>query len=237
MANNTVGKVENIIVGAAALYISDVPAAEKTAGVPMDLTEKPAFVSGSAGPPVVPGESYRTTLGKTPFAATPGGTKDLTAASSWQSAGFTQEGLEVSYEPDFGDVEVDQLLDSAVIFKQSMRVSLNTTLAEATLFNLMIAWGQAGSSLTGVAGEQELEIQGGSLGEAPVERGFIAVGNSTRDGGKYGERVYHMYRTLNVESSTHGMKRNENTGIPVSFRALPANNGLYGKIKERKRTW
>lgn len=224
------GKVENIVVGAASLYISDVPAAEAV------VTDKPAFVN-EAVPGDGSGESYRDTLDATPFAATAGGAADLTDAGAWKNVGFTQEGLEISYEPDFGDVEVDQLLDSAVVFKQSMRVSLNTTLAEATLFNLMVAWGQGGETLTEGASESDLEIDGGSLGDAPVERGFIAVGNSPRAGGKYGERVYHAYRTLNVESSTHSMRRNENVGIPVAFRALPANNGLYGTIKDRKRQW
>lgn len=224
------GKVENIVVGAASLYISDVP------GAGADVTEKPAYVnSGDVANPN--GQSYRDTLQAAEFAPSAGGATDLTVATAWKPAGFTQEGLEVSYEPDYGDVEVDQMLDSALTYKQSMRVSLNTTLAEATLYNLMLAWGQAGDTLTTAADGDELDLDGGSLGEAPVERSFIAVGNSPREGGKYGERVYHAYRTLNVESSTHSLRRNENTGIPVSFRALPASNGLYGKVKDRKRTW
>lgn len=218
MANTPSNDSQNIIVGAASLYIGN-------AGV-TDATLKPAFAAAS----------YRTTLEATPWSSA---VTDATLASAWKSVGYTQEGLEISYEPDYGDVEVDQLLDSAVIFKQSMRVSLNTTLAEATLYNLMLAWGQADSTLTSNASEAEIDIQGGSLGEAPVERPFIAVGNGVhgRTGTQYSERVYHAYRTLNVEQSTHSLKRNENTGIPVSFRALPANSGLYGKIKDRKRTW
>ena len=215
---------QNVLVGAATLYIGNTGAT--------DPTVKPAFAA----------VSYRDTLGATAWSVA---VTDPTLASFWQGVGYTQEGLELAYEPDFGDVEVDQLLDSAVIFKQSMRVSLNTTLAEATLYNLMVAWGQNSSTLTSTASDAELNIDGGQLGDAPVERPFIAVGNGnflrgTQTGaaaGQYGERVYHAYRTLQVESSTHGMKRNENTGIPVSFRALPASNGLYGKIKDRKRTW
>lgn len=226
MANaaNALNNAQNVLVGAATLYIGNTGAA--------DPTVKPAFAA----------ESYRTTLGATAWSAA---ATDPTSADFWKGVGYTQEGLEVAYEPDYGDVEVDQLLDSAVVFKQSMRVSLNTTLAEATLYNLMVAWGQSAATLTSSASDAELDLTGGSLGDAPVERPFIAVGNGNflRDqqtgqaAGQYGERVYHAYRTMNVESSTHGLKRNENTGIPVSFRALPASNGLYGKIKDRKRTW
>lgn len=215
----TLGKTEEILIGAASLYISNTP------GDGVDITAKPAFAA----------QSYRDTLEATPWSASE---DDPAVAAAWKPVGFTMEGLEVSYEPDYGDVEVDQLLDSAVVFKQSMRVSLNTTLAQATLYNLMLAWGQAATTLTSDASSAELDIEGGSLGEAPTERGFIAVGNGVlRDGSKYGERVYHAYRTLNVEQSTHSLKRNEATGIPVAFRALPASSGLYGKIKDRKRTW
>lgn len=220
MANaaNALNSAQNILVGAATLYIGNTGATDPTA--------KPAFAA----------ESYRDTLGATAWSAA---ATDASTAAFWKGVGYTMEGLEVAYEPDYGDVEVDQLLDSAVVFKQSMRVSLNTTLAEATLYNLMVAWGQAASTLTSTASDAELDIEGGGLGDAPVERPFIAVGNGVlRDtNGNYGERVYHAYRTLNVESSTHGLKRNESTGIPVSFRALPASSGLYGKIKDRKRTW
>lgn len=167
----------------------------------------------------------------------------LDAAVDWTNVGYTMEGLEVAYEPEYGDVEVDQILDSALTFKQSMRVSLNTTLAEATLFNLMIAWGQAPATFSSNASEANIDIDGGSLGAGAYERGLIAVGNGVHernaqtDKNAYGERVYRAYRVLNVESVTTGLKRNEATGIPVSLRALPANNGLYGKIKDRKKTW
>lgn len=217
MANTPANNKQNIIVGAASLYIGNVSG-----------QSKPAFANAS----------YRTTLES--VAWNPAST-DLTSPAAWRSTGYTQEGLEVSYEPDYGDVEVDQLLDSAVVFKQSMKVSLNTTLAEATLLNLMVAWGQTASTLTSTASDAELVLDGGSLGDAPTERSFIAVGNGVHARGatqsSYSERVYHKYRVLNVEQSSHSLKRNENTGIPVSFRCLPADDGTYGKIKDRQKTW
>lgn len=221
MANTPANNVQNIIVGAASLYLGNASVNTSVAA-----SQKPAFAVAS----------YRTTLEATAWS---GAVTDPTLASFWKSTGYTQEGLEVSYEPDYGDVEVDQLLDSALVFKQSMRVSLNTTLAEATLYNLMVAWGQSASTLTSTASDAELVIEGGSLGEAPVERSLIAVGNGVygRSGAAYSERVYHAFRVLQVESATHSLRRNENTGIPVSFRALPADNGQYGKIKDRVKAW
>lgn len=63
----------------------------------------------------------------------------LETDAEWTNVGYTQNGMELTITPDFGEVEVDQLLDSAKIFKQGMQVTMNTTFAEATLENLMFA--------------------------------------------------------------------------------------------------
>ena len=63
----------------------------------------------------------------------------LEGDAGWTNVGYTQNGMELTITPDFGEVEVDQLLDSAKIFKQGMQVTMNTTFAEATLENLMYA--------------------------------------------------------------------------------------------------
>jgi len=178
------------------------------------------------------GSAWDSTLSKaTPTAAPP--------AEDFRNVGFTMEGVEVSYEPDFGDVEVDQLLDSARIFKQSMRVTVNTTFAEATLENLVIVWGQQNGTLTTTGtGENEvktLEMTGGSLGDDPVERGILFVGKGPRTTGRK-ERVYHLRRAIQTESSSHALRRTEVTGLPVSFRVLPnaaSSTAAYGQIIDR----
>jgi hypothetical protein len=157
-----------------------------------------------------------------------------TAISDWKEVGYTQDGLEVSTDPSYGEVEVDQLMDAAMIFKDGMSMSISTTFAEATLENLMISWGQAGSTLTSTASTAQIDIVGGSLGDAPIERGLLAVGNAPRKAdGTYGERFYHAYRVLSVEGSAHSLSRADATVIPVTFRALPEDsNGNYGVVRE-----
>ena len=197
---------KNIIVGAARIFLGPSASAEA------DLaTAKPAFVNGT---------KYLTTIA---------------ADNDWVEVGYTQDGLEVATDPSWGEVEVDQLLDSAKIFKDGMTLNISTTFAEATLENLLIAWGQAADTVSSVAPfEEELDIEGGSLGEAPFERGLVAIGNATeKDDGQYGERVYHAYRVLSVESTSITNSRSEASTIPVTFRALPADNGRYGKIRDR----
>lgn len=197
--------VQNIIVGAAAVFISVKDSTEST----------------WAGGPALP--AFSTTA----FAALSADT------TNWRHQGFTSEGIEVSYEPEYGEVEVDQLLDAAKLFKQSMTVSVNTTLVEATLQNLLVAWGQQGTSLSG----DTLGIAAGNLGDEPVERALAFVGPAPRaTNGDKRERVYHVRRALSVEPTSHALRRNEATTIPVSFRLLPDPNFTgqeYGKILDR----
>lgn len=175
-------------------------------------TDRPAFSAGV---------TYRTAVA---------------ADSNWKDVGYTSDGLEVAIDPTWDGVQVDQLLDDAKIFKTGMTMNISTTFAEATLENLLIAWGQLASSVSSVAAfENELAIEGGSLGQAPLERGLLAIGNAVEKTGtnQYGERVYHAFRVLSVESSSHKLARNEATTIPVTFRALPADNGRYGSVRDR----
>ncbi len=177
------------------------------------------------------------------FVATGGGVDFKTTLSdnpNWTNVGYTMEGVEVSYEPDYGDVEVDQLLDSARIFKQGMRVMVNTTLAEPTFKNIIIAWGQSDSSVTGADESvlQKLNIEVGDLGDAPVERQvcFVGPGVVLPDLTKK-QRVYHLFRAIQTESASMALRRTEATGLPVSFRVLPgldsSSAASYGVFTER----
>jgi hypothetical protein len=143
----------------------------------------------------------------------------------------------MSYEPDFGEITVDQLLDAAVLFKKSQKVMLKTSFAEATLANLFIVLNQT-SGLTGTFPTQEIEIQGGTLGDFPVERSFCAVGPGPRPSSGGSERVYYASRVMSIETSSHGLKREEGTFFPVSFRLLPvaSTSNAYGKIVDRTLT-
>lgn len=171
--------------------------------------------------------------------------------SGFSNVGYTSNGLEIMFQPDFGEVQVDQVLDVAKLYKQGMKVNLNTTFAEATLDNLLFAL--AGNSLdldlngeeTGLTGERTdntkfasekvLNLSAGDIGECPVERGLVAVGPGTGDCavGSELERIYVAYRALSIENVTVSAKRDTATQFEVSFRLLPNNSGSYGKIVDR----
>lgn len=224
---------KNIIVGAGVLYIG------KNAGTEYDETE----IAKSP-----------TTLADASNSAT---FTDPTKVddANWRHVGYTSEGAEMSFEPDYGEVQVDQLLDVAKIFKQGQRVMLNTTFTEATLENFLVAIGGKDGDRTGGSngnnGAQEtVYLNGGALGYSPVERSVLVVGpgpdSKTATGalaaGKKVERLYIAYRALSMETVTLGVRRNEATVFPVSFRLLPSSdsannapdgNQTYGKVIDR----
>lgn len=166
----------------------------------------------------------------TPATVTRASWIETTPPSPWFNAGYTQDGLEVASDPSWGEVEVDQLLDAPVIFKDGMGFSISTTFAEATLLNLMIAWGQNSDTLVSTASERTLTMAGGALGDAPEERGLIALGNGPKVAGEYGERFYHAFNVISAEGSGHTMSRAEAVVIPVTFRAMPNDDGDYGVV-------
>ena len=155
--------------------------------------------------------------------------------ADFRNVGYTMNGLEVVFQPDFGEVQVDQVLDVAKLYKQGMQVNLNTAFAESTLENLLFAIAGKDSDLTTVNGNPTMNLSAGDIGECPVERGLVAVGPGTGDCaiGSELERVYVAYRALSIESVTVSAKRDEPTMFEVSFRLLPNDAASYGKIVDR----
>jgi hypothetical protein len=216
--------VRNIIIGAARIFIS---------------------AKDSTSPDW--SDSYQD--GLDPFAVSPQptgsyvsdanlGSGKVLDSTKWKDVGFTSEGLEVMYEPTYGEVEVDQQLDVAKLFKSSQRVMLRTTLTEGTLRNLMVVFGEKESNLKSYdsVADSRLDLSVGALNEEPTERQFIAVGNApTTSTGGDRERIYYARRVLSVESSTHSLRRNEATVFPVTFRLLgdPRYSDTYGRIVDR----
>jgi hypothetical protein len=213
----TRGTSTNIIVGAAALFTYE-------AGVLTDA-DLPAYqAEGAVGNTT---GTYRETLAND---------------ADYRNVGYTMNGLELQFQPDFGEVQVDQVLDVAKLYKQGMQVNLNTAFAEATLENLLFSLAGKDDDLTtsagatGIkAGSPTLNLTAGDIGECPVERGLVAVGPGTGDCNpdEQIERIYVAYRALSIESVTVSAKRDEPTMYEVSFRLLPNDDASYGKIVDR----
>ncbi len=159
--------------------------------------------------------------------------------SGYTNVGYTMNGLELQFQPDFGEVQVDQILDVAKLYKQGMQVNLATAFAEATLENLLLALAFNDNEISGNKSSHTgrvLNLSAGDIGECPVERGIVAVGPGTGDcvDSPFVERVYTAYRALSIENVTVSAKRDEASMFEVSFRLLPEDtSGSYGKIVDR----
>jgi hypothetical protein len=209
------GSSSNIIVGAAALFTHDA------GPIGLDVDGKITDAQAATDLPVLTASatSYKTTL---------------SADADYTNIGYTSNGLELAFEPDFGEVAVDQLLDVARLFKQGMTVNLNTSFAEATLENLLVAIAGDGADLSAeTAGLQSLKMSAGDIGDVPLERGLVAVGPGSGSAADPKERIYVAYRALSIESVTVSAKRDEASMFEVSFRLLPNDDASYGKIVDR----
>jgi hypothetical protein len=184
------------------------------------FTHEAGVLTDAGLPAYVAGTSYKTTLSND---------------ADFRNVGYTMNGLEIQFQPDFGEVAVDQVLDVAKLFKQGMQVNLNTTFAESTLENLLFALAGKDADLNTVSGNPTLNLSAGDIGECPVERGLVAVGPGTGECAASDEleRVYVAYRALSIESVTVSAKRDEATMFEVSFRLLPNDDASYGKIVDR----
>jgi len=206
----TRGTSSDIIVGAAALFTADSTLTPGTV---------PAFVST---------QSYKETLSNT-----------ANIAAGIENVGYTSNGIEITFQPDFGEVQVDQILDVAKLYKQGMQVTLATSFAEATLENLLFSIAGQSADLSGNKAQsagRTLDLSSGDIGECPVERALIAVGPGTGDceDSSSVERVYVAYRALSIENVTVSAKRDTATMFDVTFRLLPEDtSGSYGKIIDR----
>lgn len=221
----TRGDAANILVGAAAIFVGD----PVTAKVPAPET----------------GIAYVETLSDNVATTDPG--------YGWRNVGYTSNGLELQFAPEFGEVQVDQILDVAKMFKSGMTVTLNTSMSEATLENLAFAIASnegvtanspihdkdlTGTTPTWGAANNVLDLTAGELGDCPVEKKLIAVGTGVGEcsATEKSERIYTAYRVLSIESVTVSQKRDEATTFDVSFRLLPDGKGRYGQIVDRTYT-
>jgi len=228
----SVGNAKNILVGASPLFLSNV-----------DINDSDYIANAEAGVAVTAGA---TTVGVPAFASgvsyatTLNGVNQTAGLFGYRNVGFTNNGLQITYNPTYDSVTVDQLLDTAKLFKSAMEVMIATEMSEGTLENIVTVFGQSASSLTttgtGSTKVSTLNVEAGSLGAAPTERQLIAVGQAPTAGSTSSERVYYARRVLSVQQSQHSLARTTPTTFPVTFRLLPDANysgSEYGKIIDR----
>lgn len=242
---------KNILVGAARVIVSNGSGAGR-----------PNLSSATFPYQVADGSGTNSSSGTGAYAFL-----TTTASTYWRDIGYTSNGVEISYEPGYSDVMVDQLLDAARLFKQSVKVTLRTEFDEGTLENIHIVFGQNEQFLTSggtavdtlqnaqttTGSSQHINLQAGAIGDAPVERTVVLIGNApafigetfntpvTSGTGSAAagtninsagtikkERIYVARRAVQTDTVTHSLKRDGATVFPVSFRCLPEDGSGYG---------
>lgn len=153
--------------------------------------------------------------------------------------GATTNGVEISWEPDMVDIEIDQYGDAAKVIQSKVKVMVKTTLAEGTLNNLATAW-----SYDNVDGGADIKVNNdgantktllfGSQSVYPFEKAVQIVGYAPGSSASTTKtRKFNAKRAITMESSTIAMKRAEATLFAVGFRILPSTQDTgyeYGKI-------
>lgn len=171
-----------------------------------------------------------------------------TAFSALTDVGATIDGVEISWEPDMVDIEIDQFGDAAKVIQSRVKVMLKTTFAEATLTNLAHAWNynsvHAGTDSTSADIVDNLDTVTGASATLtfkfgienvyPYEKVIEIVGNAPGTTASVSKsRTFQAKRAVSFSSSSHSMKRTEPVAFPVEFRILPTRADVdyeYGKI-------
>jgi hypothetical protein len=164
---------------------------------------------------------------------------------SLTDVGATQGGLEISWEPDMVDIEIDQYGDAAKVIQSKVKVMVKTTLAEGTLNNLATAWSYDNTdggadikaNLAG-SGANTKTFLFGSQGVYPFEYALQVTGNAPGSTASVTKtRKFNTKRAVSMTTSMISMKRAEATVFEVSFRILPVTEDTgyeYGKIIDQQ---
>jgi hypothetical protein len=146
MAQNT-GNARNILVGASPLFISNIDST--SAGYATYENSEPGSANAGA---LVPGTSYTDTLNGID-----------SGTFYYRNVGFTNNGLQITYNPTYDSVTVDQLLDTAKLFKSAMEVMIATEMSEGTLENVLVVFGQPDDPTNNNAPASDQIEAGGNL--------------------------------------------------------------------------
>ena len=166
----------------------------------------------------------------------------ISAMDSFTDLGATQNGVEISWEPDMVDIEIDQYGDAARIVQSKVKVMVKTTMAEATLNNLAIAWNYdqntgGDSIVNNNDGANTQTFKFGSQSVFPYEKGLVVQGVAPGSAaGAIKTRKFYTKRAISMEASNITMKRAEASVFAVGFRILPKTEDVgyeYGKIVDQ----
>lgn len=141
-------------------------------------------------------------------------------ASGWNDFGATDGGLAVTRGYDKETWEVDQVLGAIDEFITSWNMSLETSLAEASLENLQVAW-ETGAITTDTGESPDEKTMGIGSPDSVTERMIAFIVDKRKVSGVEYVRAYVFWLAkFDGSESEHAYRKGEKTLVPVKFTLL-----------------
>lgn len=125
-------------------------------------------------------------------------------SGTWTDVGGTQDGVTMSIEEEFAELEVDQIIDIPERRRTKREVTIETNLAETTLENLAVALNEAAPT-EAAEGVQTFEPATDMTAFQPVYKACLFRGPGP--GGKTREII--VRKTLSVEGTSFAYKKED----------------------------
>jgi hypothetical protein len=135
-------------------------------------------------------------------------------ASAWTDAGATDDGLTITVNQEFFEIEIDQVADVVGRRLTGRSVQVSTNLAEGTLENLALAVND--SVPASGSGYKSLSLVPGQAAMVPTERAILVDGWAP---GTNKRRRLIARRVLSIENVESAYKKDDKYMIPVTFGA------------------
>lgn len=144
--------------------------------------------------------------------------------------GGTSGGVTVEKKQSLVDLQVDQL---PAVLKKAIKeetYTVKTSLSEATLANLQIAWGASAAPVVNAgAGTTTLNI---GIEKNVIEHNLVFVGPGI--GGTNKLRTFTLNRAISMVTGSQQISKDKETVFPVEFACLPdltkAAGSEYGTV-------
>lgn len=139
-------------------------------------------------------------------------------ASTWTDAGGTQDGVQITIDRDFLEMDVDQLVDMPGRRLTKRDTQVKTNLAEPTMANLLLDMN--GGTVTASAAYQTYDPDDTVAATQPGYKALLFDGYAPQTSAAATmRRRFVVRKVLSIESIESSYKKDEMTLLPVTFAA------------------
>lgn len=135
------------------------------------------------------------------------------------AVGGTSGGVTLERKMTYTDLEVDQIVG---VVKQALSkdaITVTTTLSEATLNNLQIAFNISNAPVVNTTPANTTLSVG--VEKAPIEHTLTFVGPCPAGSGSYTARTVTIHRAINMSTAKMDFVKDKEQGYHVQFTCLP----------------